>query len=73
MAEMVLQAKILPEPLLELIPTEKIKVRKINGEVHLIPIKEEAKTCPLLGMYTDGKLTIDKYLEWKLEDKELEI
>ena len=68
MAEMILQARNLPEPLLKLIPTEKIRVREINGEVHLIPIKETAKTCPLLGMYTDGKLTVDKYLEWKRED-----
>ena len=75
MAEMVLQAKILPEPLFRLIPTEKVKIREdINGEIRLIPVKEAGKSsCPFLGMYTDGKLTVDGYLERKRADKELEI
>ena len=77
MAEVVLQAKTLPEPLLRLIPTEKVEVRKEhNGEIRLVPIKESGKTvsnCPFLGMYSDGKLTVDGYLENKRAEKELEL
>jgi len=51
-----------------------VKVRKINGEVHLIPIQEKvnANDCPLLGLYADGKLTVEKHLAWSREDKALE-
>ena len=73
---MVLQARTLPTPLLRLISTEKVKIREDNnGEIRLIPIKESKKptnNCPFLGMYKDGKLTVDGYLQRKRRDKELE-
>jgi len=74
MAEIILQAKILPEPLFQLINTEMVKVREYNGEVHLIPITEKTtpSDCPLLGLYADGKLTVEQHLAWSREDKELE-
>ena len=76
MSEIVLQAKTLPEPIFRLISAEKVKVcKEINGEIRLIPIMESKKAvskCPFLGMYTDGKLTIDSYLKQKRADKELE-
>ena len=73
MSEMILYARTLPEPLSRLIFTERVKIRESDGEIRLIPIKESAKSCPLLGMYSDGKLTVDTFLEWKREDKELEL
>ena len=74
MAELVLQTKTLPQPLLQFIHTEKVKVREINGEVHLIPFKENLTTsdCPLLGLYADGRLTVEKHHAWSREDKKLE-
>ena len=74
MPEMVLNVKTLPETLFRMLPTEKVKVRKINGEVHLIPIQEKANVndCPLLGLYADSKLTVEKHLAWSREDKALE-
>ena len=77
MAEMILQAKTLPASLFQLIPTEMFKVREVNGEVHLIPVPpavEKATTsdCPLLGLYADGKLTVEKHHAWSREDKRLE-
>ena len=73
---MVLQSRTLPTPLLRLISTEKIRIREDdNGEIRLIPIKESDKpisNCPFLGMYKDGRLTVDGYLERKRRDKELE-
>ena len=75
MAEMVLQARTLPEPLFKLIRTEKVKVRESHGEIHLIPVDDVVDgrlILPILGMYTDGKLTVDGYLERKRAEKELE-
>ena len=73
MTEMVLQSRTLPEPLFRLIRTEKVKVRESYGEIHLIPLDDSPKSIlPVLGMYTDGKLTVDGYLERKRADKELE-
>jgi len=80
MAEMVLQVRTLPEPLFRLIHTEKVKVREHKGEIHLLPIEEPADNhavdrrsiLPILGMYSDGKLTVDSYLKQKRADKELE-
>jgi len=79
-AEMVLHARTLPEPLLRLIHTEKVKIRECKGEIHLLPIKELTDSqvadrrliLPILGMYSDGKLTVDGYLERKRADKEME-
>ena len=74
MSEMVLSVKTLPKTLFRMLPTEKVIVRKINGEVHLIPIQEKvsANDCPLLGLYADGKLTVEKHLAWSRDDKALE-
>ena len=77
MIEMVLQTSTLPEALFRLIPSDNVKIRKDNdGEIRIIPIKESIKpkySCPFLGMYTDGKLTVDGYLERKRLNKELEL
>ncbi|MCL2352265.1 MAG: hypothetical protein FWC55_07005 [Firmicutes bacterium] len=73
MTEMVINARTLPEPLFRLIRAEKVAVRVVDGEVRLTPVKEVSDNCPLLGMYTDGKLTVDRFLEWKREDRELEL
>jgi len=76
MTDLVLQTRALPEPLFRLISSDSVKIREDNnGEIRLIPVKEVAtpvKKCPFLGMYTDGKLTVDGYLERKRVDKGLE-
>ena len=75
MSELVLQSRLLPEPIFRLVRTEKVVVRESNGEVHLIPVDDLTKAksiLPIFGMYTDGRLTVDGYLEQKRADKELE-
>ena len=72
MIEMELETKVLPEPLFRLIQTEKVKVSKMGSEIRLTPVVARKHDCPLLGMYSDNKLTVEKFLEWKKEDKELE-
>jgi hypothetical protein len=72
--ELVLNTKTLPQPIFQLLSTEKVKVCMCNDEIHLIPIEEKItkNDCPLLGLYTDGKITVNKHHEWSREDKRLE-
>ena len=72
MTEMVLNTRALPEPLFQLIHTEKVKVREAQGEIRLIPIRETDLDCPLLGMFADGKISVDKFIANKQIEKELE-
>jgi hypothetical protein len=72
MTEMVIKTKTLPEPLFRLIPTERVKVREVRGEIRLTPIKETIADCPLLGMFADGKISTEKFIENKRAEKELE-
>ena len=73
MTEMVLDTKTLPEPLLRLIYTEKVKVREVHGEIRLTPVKETTSDCPLLGMFADGRISTEKFTKDKQIEKELEI
>ena len=70
---MIINADILPEPLFNLVQTEKVRVHENDGIITMIPIKEEFDcTAELYGVCSDGKLTLDKFLEWRHADKELE-
>jgi hypothetical protein len=73
MTEMVLDAKTLPEPLFQLIQTEKVKVREAHGEILLTPVKETDFECPLFGMFADGKISASKFIADKRTEKELEL
>ena len=70
MDEMILSTKTLPEPLFRMIRTEKVKIREVDGEIRLTPVNDFTIDCPLLGMYSDSKLTVDTFLKGKREDKE---
>jgi len=70
--ELVLNTSTLPEPLLRLIPTEKVKVRETDGEIRLTPIADTNKGCPLRGLCADGKLSSYSFMERKQAEKELE-
>ena len=72
MTDMVLNTNTLPEPLLRLIRTEKVKVHETDGEVRLTPIVETKGGCPLRGMFADGKISTEKFMERKQAEKELE-
>ena len=72
MTELVLSTNTLPEPLLRLIRTEKVKVNEADGVISLTPIADAAGGCPLRGMFSDGKISVDKFIALKQADKELE-
>jgi len=72
MTELMLDARTLPEPLFRLIRTEKVKVREYDGEIRLTPITNILQGCPLRGMFADGKISVDKFIENKQVEKDIE-
>jgi hypothetical protein len=72
MTETVIQTNTLPEQLIRILQTEYVKVQEENGKIQLIPIKENDPECPLHGMFSDGKISINKYLRRKQIEKELD-
>jgi len=75
MTETIMATKALPEVLFELIPTEKVRVKKIDGVIHIMPVIESADcTIGLRGIlagYDD--MSVDKFLARKHTDRELDL
>jgi hypothetical protein len=73
MRELFLNANTLPEPLLKLIHSEKIRVRESNGVITMSPVEEEIDCIKSLrGCRSNGRLTVEKFLAITREDIELE-
>ena len=70
MSETVMSTKALPEILMRLIPTEKVRVIETGGMIQLMPVMENTD-CPLRGLAADSKLTVDKFLALTHDDKEM--
>jgi len=74
MTEMVLDVLTLPENIFSRISTKKVKVYEENGTITLTPFLEEKPRFEhLIGMFSDGKISIDDFLAEKQLEKELEI
>ena len=73
MTEMVLDTRTLPEPIMRMIHTRKVKIRENRGDFVITPIREENVECPLFGMFADGKISAEKFIARKQAEKELEI
>jgi len=69
--ELVLSTNTLPEPLLRLIKTNKVKVDETNGIISLIPITESKTDCPLRGLAAGSSLTVERFLAMTHDDKEM--
>ena len=65
----------LPEILFSLIKTEKVRVREVNESIMLTPVKEKVDcTIGLRGMFAgDPNMTVEKFMERKRADKELDL
>jgi len=74
MMEAVLDIQALPEILFSKIPSKKVKFYEENGTITLTPVFEE-KPCfdHLVGKFSDGKISVDDFLEKKQQEKELEL
>jgi hypothetical protein len=75
MTETVLPTKALPEILLDRIHTENVCMKEDNGIIQLVPVQEKPKyEVELRGILADcPEMTVDKFLERKRADKELEL
>ena len=71
----VIELTALPNLLYKLISTEKVRVSETNGIVQVEPVKAEVDcTIGLRGMFAgDPNMSVDKYLERKRVDKELDL
>ena len=75
MTETVLSMSALPELLAKIIPTKKVRVTEVDGVIQLVPVKENTDcTVGLRGLFAgDTNMTVDKFLERKRADKELDL
>jgi hypothetical protein len=75
MTETVMNTKSLHEILLKMITTEKVHIKQVDGEIHIIPINESVDYIEeLYGSLADyPEMSADKFLERKHADKELEL
>jgi hypothetical protein len=73
MADIELDVQTLPEPILSRIHTPKVKVHEENGIITLVPIKmERANINKFIGMFSDGKLSSEKFMRNKKREKDME-
>lgn len=74
MADMIMNSDVLPEPIHALIGTKKIRVRESNGVVSILPLDDACDyIARVKGSCNDGRLTVDKFMEQKCAEKELEL
>jgi len=75
MSETVMDTTALSEIIFKLIPTEKVRVKEIDGVIQLVPMKENTDcTIGLRGILAgNDDMSVDKFLERKREDKELDL
>jgi hypothetical protein len=75
MTETVINTKALPEFLLKLIQTEKVKVYETEGTIQIVQIEEPVDYIDKLrgSLKAYPEMSVDKFLERKHDDKELDL
>jgi hypothetical protein len=85
MTDKIMNTNALPSFLITMFKTDRIKVREMDNGLLIEPTGEvvdddlnlqqerEKYKCPLLGTARGGSFTVDKFLEMKRQEKELEI
>ena len=72
METIIIDRKILPEPIFSCIQSEKIRIFEENGNVVLSPIKNKPNVDELYGMFNEGKLSSKDFIRQKAIEKEME-
>ena len=76
MTEKIMDTNSIPSYLTATLRAKKVKVREVDRVITIIPIDEAVSekkfSCPFLGIAVDSNLTVDKFLEWKREEREIE-
>ena len=72
MNDIILNTNILPEPLFEFVGADKVRVSKSDGVITMTPISGNIDYIEeLYGSCEGSGLTVEKFLEWTREDKEI--
>ena len=76
MTELMLDIDAIPSYLNITLRSKKFIVRQANQVITITPA-DEAETeknysCPFLGIAADSNLTVDKFLQWKREERDAE-
>ncbi len=72
MREYVLNTNILPEPLLSMIQSEQMRVQETDLGFTVMPFEQKTSLEAIKkarGMYSDGKLSVDKFLAERREEE----
>jgi hypothetical protein len=70
MTDTILSTRTLPETLLRLIQTDKVRLIEESGDFRIIPLREGSG---LMGLGIGrSNLTTEKFLEYKREESEIE-
>jgi hypothetical protein len=73
MMDMILDVQKLPEQIFSRIHATMVKVHEEDGIITLTPLKiERANIDKFIGMFSDGKLSSEKFMQNKKYEKELE-
>lgn len=76
MAEKIMDINTISSYLMKTLQVQKVKVQEIDRVITIMPIDDieagEKFSCPFLGIAVDSNLTVDKFLEWKHEERATE-
>jgi hypothetical protein len=73
MEAIIIDRDILPETIISYIHSKKIKLVEENGNIILSPVNEKYLSLEKsFGMFSDGKLSSERFMTEKKSEKELE-
>jgi hypothetical protein len=73
MGSIIIDRRMLPETLFSYIQSEKIRMVEENGTIILSPVYEKYSILERsFGMFSDGKLSSERFIREKQREKELE-
>ncbi|MCL2054999.1 MAG: hypothetical protein FWG90_11290 [Oscillospiraceae bacterium] len=76
MTEKIMNISAVPSYLVTTLKVKNVKVRESDRVITIMPVDgvmtEKNFSCPFLGIAIDSTLTVDKFLEWKREEREME-
>ena len=73
MTERIMDINAVSSYLVTTMQSKKVKVREADRIITIMPvdevITEKNSSCPFLGIAAGSSLTVDKFLEWKQEER----
>ena len=70
--DIVIDRKILPEPIFSFIQSDKIRISREDDNIILSPLEDKPNINELYGMFNDGKLSSIDFIKQKSIEKDIE-